>query len=89
MSALSTPPHEHILSREGSIREAYSNDQKPHKSQNRSLRANKAWSQKKWATTQHDQAKELSPQEEAKEGLNTTSHQSKPHQSIKSAQKMK
>jgi hypothetical protein len=45
----------------------------------------KVWSTKKWATTQHDQAKEASPQEEAKEGLNTTSQQSKPHRSTKSA----
>jgi hypothetical protein len=51
----------------------HSNDQKPYKSQNRSFRASEAWSLKKWETTQHDQAREDSPQEEAKEGLNTTS----------------
>jgi hypothetical protein len=39
---------------------------------------------KKWATTQHDQAREVSPQEEAKEGLNTTSQTSESNQSLKS-----
>jgi hypothetical protein len=34
---------------------------------------------------QHDQEREASPLEEAKEGLNTTSHMSKPNQSTKSA----
>jgi hypothetical protein len=38
-------------------REAHLNDQKPDKSQNRSFRVSKAWSPKKWATTQHDYAR--------------------------------
>ena len=53
-------------------REAHSNDQKPDKSQNRSFRVSKGWSPKKWATTQHNQARKARPQEEAKAGLNTT-----------------
>jgi hypothetical protein len=85
IGALSTPPHEHISAEEERRGETHSNDQKPDKSQNRSSRMSKVWSTKKWATTQHDQAKEASPQEEAKEGLNTTSQQSKPHRSTKSA----
>jgi hypothetical protein len=42
------------------------------KTKNMSFKSSKAWSPKKWATTQQDQAKKDSPQEEAKAGLNTT-----------------
>jgi hypothetical protein len=38
-------------------REAHLNDQKPDKAKSRASRVSKAWSQKKWATTQHDQTK--------------------------------
>jgi hypothetical protein len=44
------------------------------------LKASKTWS----PTAQHDKAREASPQEEAKEWLNTTSQTSKPNQSTKS-----
>jgi hypothetical protein len=64
-------------------------DQKPDKSQNWWFRARKAWSPKKWATAQHNQAREASPQEEVKEGLNTTSQTSKPSRSTISARLLK
>jgi hypothetical protein len=54
-----------------------------------SFKASKAWSPKIWATTQHDQAEKASPQEEAKAGLNTTSQQTKPNFSTKSARLLK
>jgi hypothetical protein len=38
---------------------------------------------------QHDQAEKTSPQEETKVGLNTTSHNTKPKQSTKSARVLK
>jgi hypothetical protein len=56
MSALSTPPYEHMKAERGRRRETHSNDQKPDKSQIKSFRVSKAWSPKKWATAQHDQA---------------------------------
>jgi hypothetical protein len=66
-------------------RRTHLNDQKLEKGQNKSFRDSKAWSPKKWATAQHDQAREASTQKEAKEGLNTTCQTSKPSRSTKLA----
>jgi hypothetical protein len=74
MSALSTPPHEHI---EAEIirrrREAHSNDQKPYQSQtSHPMRAKlRLQRNRQWLNTAKQ--KTTSPEEEENAGFNTTS----------------
>jgi hypothetical protein len=89
MSAFSTPPHEHIQAERGIRRETHSNDQKPDKGQTSHPKQAKLGPQRNGQLLNMTKQKTASPQDETKVGFNTSSQQTKPDHSTKSAQKLK